>query len=428
MAFPDASQASLSKVSVTAAQPTAIEAVLPDAISSPAIAPEKTGSATASKQRLPQLDFLRFVAIFLIIGHHIIMPTEEAHRLEPIANVWHTYGWTGVDLFFVLSGFLIGGLLFGEFRQSGKLDVRRFIIRRGFKIWPLYLGYVVLVIGLIRHEAHVSGWQAIRRAWPFYTHTQNYTMHSDLYVNFPVAHLWSLAVEEHFYLLLPLLLVFLTRRTPDVKRAIPLFPVAAVAVMIGCLAARALTFHQPFVPERHMWPTHLRMDSLAFGVLLAYAWHYKREWIQPLLNRPGWLLAGGVGVLALIWPYLTIPEFNCITGYTVLYLAYGCILLACMASTLPEQQNGLLSGFFRLAPCRFLAGIGFWSYSIYIAHIWAGQMPSRWFLNQNIPLNRELRWLIVMLLYLATSMLVGSVCGRLIEKPTLALRNRLFPA
>lgn len=408
-------------------QPTAAEAVPSDTAPSPVAAPEKASSATASKQRLPQLDFLRFIAIFLIIGHHVIMPPQEANALQPLALLWYDFGWTGVDLFFVLSGFLIGGLLFTELRKFGKLDVRRFIIRRGFKIWPLYLGYVAVMIVLIGHREHISLWQAIGRAWPFYTHTQNYTMHSDLYVNYPVAHLWSLAVEEHFYLLLPLLLHFLTRRTPDARQAIPLFPAAALAVMVGCLAARALTFHQPFTPERNIWPTHLRMDSLDCGVLLAYAWHYKRNWIQPLLNRPGWLLAAGLGLMAVIRRWLTLPEFNCISGYTTLYLAYGCILLACMASTLPEQQNGRLAGFFRLAPCRFLAGIGFWSYSIYIVHLSAGKLPSKWFLHQNIPLNQDARWLLVMLLYLVTSTLLGTLCGRLIEKPTLALRNRLFP-
>ncbi len=426
MVFPQSS--SNSPAAVAEIVPTDAASPSVDATNPTADVMKSAISTAASKPRLPQLDFLRFVAIILVMGRHAILPPEGAVGIRPLAQCWYDLGWTGVDLFFILSGFLIGGLLFAELRQYGTFDARRFIIRRGFKIWPLYLGYVAIIIALIRHKDHVSLWQAFLRAWPFYTHTQNYTMHSDLYFRYPVTHLWSLAVEEHFYLLLPPLLVFLTRRAPDVKRAIPLFPVAALAVMLGCLAVRALTFHHPITPERNIWPTHLRIDSLAFGVLLAYAWHYKRAWIQPLLNRPGWLLVGGFGVMALIWPYLGLPEFNCITGYTVLYLVYGCILLACMASTLPEQQNGRMAAFFRLAPCRFLAGIGFWSYSIYIVHLWGGQKPSLWFLHQNIPLNRDARWLFVMLLYLATSILLGTLCGRLIEKPTLALRNRLFPA
>ena len=65
--------------------------------------------------------------------------------MEPIANLWMRFGWTGVDLFFVLSGFLVGGLLFRELRQQSGLDVRRFIIRRGFKIWPSYLVFLAAI-------------------------------------------------------------------------------------------------------------------------------------------------------------------------------------------------------------------------------------------------------------------------------------------
>lgn len=428
MVFPDASRDVLPPVEVTLQEAAAAEAAAPRTAFPAADVSRQDGSATGSRQRLPQLDFLRCIAILLIIGHHMIMPVDEAASLKPVAELWRDWGWTGVDLFFVLSGFLIGGLLFAELRQHGKLNVKRFIIRRGFKIWPLYLGYVAGLVVLIAAREHLSLRQAVLRAWPFYTHTQNYTMHADLYANYPVAHLWSLAVEEHFYLLLPLLLLFLASRSRNAAQAIAFFPPAAVFVLIACLAMRCATFHMPFVPEHAMWPTHLRMDSLAFGVLLAYGWHYKRERLQPLLARPGWLLTGALGLLVLITPSLRVANFNCTVGYTLLYLIYGSILLACMASTLPEQQSGRVAAFFRFPASRFIAGIGFWSYSIYIIHLGAGKLPSKWFLHQNLPLHHSVKWLIVMALYVTTSVLLGTLCGRLIEKPTLALRNRLFPA
>src|ERR1700722_19491950 len=97
-----------------------------------------TNAAPHPARRLIQLDVLRGLAILLVLGRHAIVPREDAGRLAPLAKIWWHIGWTGVDLFFVLSGFLVGGLLLGELRSRGTLDIKRFIIRRGFKIWPAY--------------------------------------------------------------------------------------------------------------------------------------------------------------------------------------------------------------------------------------------------------------------------------------------------
>src|SRR5690348_13300609 len=98
---------------------------------------------TEIKSRMVQLDFLRGVAILLVLGRHSVISQRDAGFLRPLATAWHRIGWTGVDLFFVLSGFLVGGLLFKELRKSSHLDVRRFLIRRAFKIWPSYYAFLV---------------------------------------------------------------------------------------------------------------------------------------------------------------------------------------------------------------------------------------------------------------------------------------------
>ncbi|MGA2230896.1 MAG: acyltransferase family protein, partial [Tepidisphaeraceae bacterium] len=100
--------------------------------------------------RMVQLDVLRGVAILLVMGRHFAVSPTQAGWLSFPAGVWYVFGWTGVDLFFVLSGFLVGGLLLGELRKYGRLDVFRFIIRRIFKIWP---AYYVLVLGSIAIHA-----------------------------------------------------------------------------------------------------------------------------------------------------------------------------------------------------------------------------------------------------------------------------------
>lgn len=95
--------------------------------------------------RLASLDALRGVAILLVLLHHPVVPFAWAGVVAPIAHVTYRVGWTGVDLFFVLSGFLVGGLLLRELRDNRRVDVRRFLTRRAFKIWPSYLLLIACV-------------------------------------------------------------------------------------------------------------------------------------------------------------------------------------------------------------------------------------------------------------------------------------------
>src|SRR4051812_44086102 len=96
-------------------------------------------------RRIIQLDVLRAVGILLVLGRHSPLAPRAAGHFEKFSKYWACIGWSGVDLFFVLSGFLIGGLLFQEIKTHGSLDIRRFLIRRAFKIWPTYFVYLVAV-------------------------------------------------------------------------------------------------------------------------------------------------------------------------------------------------------------------------------------------------------------------------------------------
>ena len=116
---------------------------------------------------------LRGLAILLVLCAHEVLWHVHAGWISPVAKALQTGGWTGVDLFFVLSGFLIGGLLFKEIRRDGTLDVRRFLVRRAFKIWPVYfifLGFVA--VKSVRHSPTV--WAGLRPLMPNLVHLQNY--------------------------------------------------------------------------------------------------------------------------------------------------------------------------------------------------------------------------------------------------------------
>src|ERR1700751_3039383 len=140
--------------------------------------------------RIFQLDVLRGFAILLVMGVHV-----------PAYPIWSTLGGYGVDLFFLLSGFLISNLLFGEYRKSGSIRFIRFLSRRALKLYPSF--YLLLVLTVLYcafgHVPFTS-----RQLLGEIVLTQNY-------IGGIWGHTWSLAVEEHFYLLLPLLLAFLLK-------------------------------------------------------------------------------------------------------------------------------------------------------------------------------------------------------------------------
>jgi peptidoglycan/LPS O-acetylase OafA/YrhL len=138
-----------------------------------------------------RLDVLRCIAVVLVMLHH-----------GGISHFFSQAGWAGVDLFFVLSGFLISGLLFSEYRKRHAISFKRFFIRRGLKIYPAFYGYLLLtaitsykVLGSMTPPAqYLHEIFFVQNYWPgVWNHT------------------WSLAVEEHFYIFLPIFLLVLVR-------------------------------------------------------------------------------------------------------------------------------------------------------------------------------------------------------------------------
>lgn len=388
--------------------------------------------AKREPKRIIQLDFLRAIAILLVLGDHsvtLILP-ENAGKFRPLATFFDRFGWTGVDLFFVLSGFLIGGLLFREIKKYGKLDVRRFIVRRGLKIWPSYYIYLAWIM-LQALKNHTSLSAALHGLMPNLLHIQNYVYTKQEFT-------WSLSLEEHFYLFLPLVLWFMTRRQDNNRLA--LFPAFYATVAIACLGFRFLAQYlypwYPHIDYRWVWkvsmPTHLRMDELLFGVLLAYLAAFRPDKLKfAESSRNRWLLfATG---LALISPPLFLnreEHFGAIAFYTLnplfLSLGYGCILIACVYSKTAEGAPGKI---FQTKIAQLLAIIGFYSYPIYLWHM--NQSRDRvltWLFHGKFDhLNVSLRWLVAVGLYIVIAIVFGMVFSRLLEMPVLALRERFFP-
>src|SRR4030095_12487753 len=194
--------------------------------------------------RIAQLDVMRFVAVFLVLGRHFpTCPPETSYLAWALTGVWHRGGWIGVDLFFVLSGFLVSGLLFREYQQKRDVGATRFLIRRGFKIYPAF--WVVLsatVIVALSSQHRLPGSALVGEV----LFLQNY-------VGAIWNHTWSLAVEEHFYFGLALLATWLCRRNRGA--ADPFSGISAVFLVVGslCLAVRIVLNKTTQYAE----PTHL---------------------------------------------------------------------------------------------------------------------------------------------------------------------------
>ena len=378
-------------------------------------------TANSSHSRLIQLDVLRALAILLVMGRHLGTYPSQAGSLRPVAELWYRFGWTGVDLFFVLSGFLIGGLLFHELRTRGTLDVRRFLVRRIFKIWPayfVYIGFVFVTFGLM--DPRHSPWHAARLLLPNCLHVQNYWGLEW------TAHTWSLAIEEHFYLALPLLLMLIARRRPGGSDSLSPVPLIAVAVIISCTAWRTYTsmyyYSPPFGWSYLLSRTQMRIDSLFFGVLLGYLYHFRPHLLERVgRHRLALIFVGLLMIAPMMVLEMETTRFVVTVGLTLLYLGYGCILLAALYAP-PRVFRGALA--------RAAALVGSFSYSIYLWHVeasWrsAGILGS---LATFSHLSGGTRWVVATIVYVLVAFSAGVVLGRLVERPALALRERLFPA
>jgi peptidoglycan/LPS O-acetylase OafA/YrhL len=311
---------------------------------------------------MASLDGLRGLAILLVIAHNVQMfDAPDMVGILKVADYFLDLGWIGVQLFFVLSGFLITGILLDTTGKPGAL--RNFMARRALRIFPLYYGALFLIFVLLP----VLGLQpALFRAQaPFqiwlWTYLVNWT---DPFSAVPISlpHFWSLAVEEQFYLFWPLLVFGL--KTPR-KVAVACLLVAVVGPV-----SRALTLEAGLpIDAAYCW-THCRIDALALGGLAAACWRIPAwsEWLQANSRAPlsamTLLFVGGA-----LWTHgfpRTSPH-GMVVGYSVLAIVFAGVVFAAanVDATISAQPKPLWHHFLALPGLRT---IGKYSYGMYVIH------------------------------------------------------------
>lgn len=349
-------------------------------------------------ERFVTLDALRCLAVVMVLGRHRPQPPMGWPVLDRFGEIWYHGGWMGVDLFFVLSGFLIGKLLLIEYRDSGRIDVARFLVRRGFKIYPAYYTMIAATIFMRSQFLQGTTW---RQYVPELTFTQNY-------LGGVWNHTWSLAVEEHFYLFFAFGLAALGPRG---------FAGAAVLICLASPVLRWLACGERVDIGLILFPSHLRMDSLLLGVGAAYlqifhlrALRVRRSlsWAALILATIPFIACGALG----LWSRHTLSW-----GLTGLSLASAGSVLA-----LVHLERDLRN----VAVVRWLAFIGSHSYSIYLWH-----MPfQKWCLNWKAYMWRhvDLAPAPAFLVYLVGSIVVGVISSYAIERTFLRIRECCAPA
>jgi peptidoglycan/LPS O-acetylase OafA/YrhL len=353
-----------------------------------------------TRERLFELDVLRGIAILLVMGVHV-----------PAYPIWSTIGGWGVDLFFVLSGFLISNLLFTEYQDTGDIQLLRFFFRRALKLYPSF--YLLLGLTMV----YCFFWHVPFRKQDLLGElvlTQNY-------IGKIWGHTWSLAVEEHFYLLLPLVLTLMMRRRTKNEDPFQALPYLFLGVAVSCLLLRVGNAwrHPVFSYHVHYEPSHLRIDSLFFGVFLSYLHNFRRPFLQKLVSGPWRLPLSIAGILALS-PALLLPATDPIiytVGFTLVYFSFGTMLLL---SIYKEKERT------RAKPgiaVQSIARMGAYSYTLYLWHVPMAQVFGS--IASRLPAVNEY---VLHAVYFATSMAVGILASKLVERPILKLRDFVWPA
>jgi peptidoglycan/LPS O-acetylase OafA/YrhL len=354
------------------------------------VAPPAANDAPAwlAGGHIPSLDGLRALSIVLVLAAHAGL-TIVPDRTGPFAWV-PTLGGLGVDTFFVISGFLITLLLVRERERYGTVSLRAFYIRRGFRILP---AYVVFLAGLGLLSAAGTAVLTGRDWFGALTYTVNFLPHT----SWPVGHIWSLSVEEHFYLLWPLVLWLLPPRQAGV--------LAGVCVVGAPLVRLAITRLAPGTLDVD-YCTPARLDTIAVGCLLALiaADPAGRRLLPRLSGRraavAAVLLAGAV----------LVSRFVLARSATYQLLFHRTAVAACLAGIVWAGVSCPRGPLGRILDAAPLVWLGRLSYSVYL---W--QQP---FINP-----RSDAWVCQWPVNLVLALAVALASYYLVERPFLRLRE-----
>ncbi len=334
--------------------------------------------ALFNSRRQPGIDYLRGVAIICVVFHHY-------HFLP--------YGYLGVDLFFAISGFLVGGSLLERLTNWLTLDIKLFYLKRFTKILPSYITFIVVggllsvvVYGHSRPDA-VLRQENLPKYFFFYL---NYRMQDSLVF----AHIWSLCIEEHFYLFLPVFFLVLRNFKVSSKNTI------VWILIFGILMVNLLRLFLAVKGHETLVTTHSRIDSMMWGML---AWlNLKNQILSPKKKIVASI--GSIGLLALL---ITI-DYQLHSMFFTSAIFHGLTPIVCFLLLIGVSQ-------LRLPNFNWLRFISYFSYNYYLWHM----------LFFFVILNYFGKTLLGLVIFAITGFTLAIAANLIVEEPGLKLRAKL---
>lgn len=367
-----------------------------------------------NNNRLHGLDTLRALAIMLVLIFHYRTVVSNELLFGFITRI----GWVGVDLFFVLSGYLIGDQILRAYARKENFSLKHFYARRLLRTLPNY--YVVFALYLLLPAALSGTYTA--PLWQFITFTQNLEMRPGQ----TFTHSWSLCVEEQFYLLFPLICLFALSKTGNAMRLWIIIGTGFVAAillrltMFGAHSGSAIDIMDYY--EFIYYPSYSRFDELLPGIAIALIKNYHQTTFEKLLRYGNQIfIAGLISSGVVFYLFLNIHyqdgvgtnAWTTSVGYSLLAISFSLLVLAVLSP----------SCWFYRWKIPGAASLAIWSYAIYLIHKPLYQLLKEPVKNLGISTDGYWGMAIIVLI----SVVAGWILFKLVETPFMNLRARLFP-
>jgi len=367
------------------------------------------------KKNYFELDLVRAVAILLVVVFHL---NQKVFHLssDSYLGLFLSWGWHGVDLFFVLSGFLIGGQII-EDNFEERFSFKRFYLKRVLRTFPPYYFYYFLITAIYSYligEFALRNTTILKDLLLHLSYLNNYfaviERRSDLF--------WSLAIEEQFYLITPFLMFLLIRRARK-----HLFSVLVGLIVLGTLVR--LSLYEPGMTMKEWWhgfytPFHTRFDELLFGVATAYVFIFYKDRLERLSTTwRGLMLLGSALCLgaSYLCGSLETGYFDTCWQFTLTGLGFAILIL--YITTFPIGRFVPMKWAFR--------GTARLSYTIYIYHIVILNLLTLYLAKKGLSFSTSSPAMLAVLVftYIAGLFLISGFFHVIIEMPFMHLRRKI---
>jgi peptidoglycan/LPS O-acetylase OafA/YrhL len=353
------------------------------------------------------LDTLRATAIALVFMYHYMVFVSD----QPTFGWASEVGWAGVDLFFVLSGYLIANQIFAGLTKGRRVSLKFFYIRRAMRTWPAF--WVVLAVYFI--FPNQVGGDTLLPLWKYLTFTQNFGLHGGT----SFSHAWSLCIEEQFYFVLPILVL------AGVWDAKPkAWALMSILLGVGIASRTVLWFshgqlkggYYPYI----YYATLCRFDEFLPGIAVAMIKSFYPSTWDALTKRGHSILAVGLiitAVMLVLADRLYLVKgygyglFMTSVGFSMLAIAFSVLIIAALSPS-SWLHRVRIPGAYHVA---------LWSYSEYLSHKAIATFVKQQFVRWDLPQA----WMLAAITM--ACLLAGWMLSSVVEAPFMRLRNRLAP-